>query len=52
MMNSVGNVNCELLRRMLAAAWDEGDAERLVMFSTAVDRLTAQYIQAENAKTI
>lgn len=52
LVNCAGNVSCELLRRLLEAAWDEGDAEKAQVLSVAVDRVTLQCLRAENAKTI
>lgn len=52
LVNCAGNVSCGLLRRLLEAAWDEGDAEKAQVLSVAVDRVTLQCLRAENAKTI
>ena len=51
-MNVVDNVNCELLRRLLAAAWEKHELQRAEMLSLALDDLTVHHLQGEQAKTM
>ncbi|MBE5804942.1 MAG: hypothetical protein E7316_10590 [Clostridiales bacterium] len=51
-VNHGASVSCELLRRLLVAAWEQEDAESVALYSQAVDGLTLQRLQAENAKSI
>lgn len=52
LVNHGASVSCELLRRLLVAAWEQEDAESVALYSQAVDGLTLQRLQAENAKSI
>jgi hypothetical protein len=51
-MNVVDNVNCELLRRLLAAAWEKHELQRVEVLSLALDDLTVHHLQGEQAKTM
>ena len=44
-MNVVDNVNCELLRRLLAAAWEKNELQRVEVLSLVLDDLTVHHSQ-------
>lgn len=44
-MNNSGQVSYALLQQLMAKAWDEGDRERLMLLSRAVDQAASQLLE-------